>query len=134
MIALPAAFSTTPLENEQGLVSGYGLTSTDSLTWTTHLTPQSAYQRVINDATCKTMLGTNKNFVTSSHFCAFDDEDDARVCIGDEGAGLSLDIKRVPTIVGVLSRVVNLCHSDQPAIYTRVSPYVEWIKVVVGLS
>lgn len=130
VIALPVAYSDSPLVNEQGIASGFGLTSADSLIWTDHLNPQSTYQRVISEFTCKSMLGANSNLVTSSHFCAFDDEDHARVCFGDEGAGLVVDVKRVSTIVGVLSRVVNLCQGDEPAIYTRVAPYVDWIRAV----
>lgn len=131
MIALPVAYSNRPYTNEQGIVSGFGLTSTDALIWMDYLNPKSTYQRVMDTGTCRSKLGTS--FVTASHFCASNYESQSRVCYGDEGAGLVVHVNLKPTVVGVLSRVVNLCDKNQPAIYTRVDPYVDWIKAVAGM-
>lgn len=53
---------------------------------------------------------------------------ESSMCLGDEGAGFIVEIDKVPTIVGVLSFVTNFCDPNYPAVYTQVSPYVDWIK------
>jgi len=54
-------------------------------------------------------------------------------CVGDSGGPLWVNRESSLVLYGIVSWGVG-CASDYPALYTRVSSYVEWIESIVGES
>uniref|UniRef100_A0A182TB62 Peptidase S1 domain-containing protein n=1 Tax=Anopheles maculatus TaxID=74869 RepID=A0A182TB62_9DIPT len=67
--------------------------------------------------------------------CASDEKMDT--CYGDSGGPLQLKLmannRLIPFIVGITS-FGRFCGTATPAVYTRVSSYVDWIQTETGLS
>ncbi|KAH8365821.1 hypothetical protein KR093_004833 [Drosophila rubida] len=114
--------------NENGLVSGWGVTDIQ------HPTSSNILQyydvRILSLDDCTTLLHTLSPamFVPQTFICL--KPSGSTPCFGDSGGPLA---KRNPdgssTLLGVTSfRLDSTCQLNMPAIYTRVSSYLSWIK------
>lgn len=126
-----------PYVNEQGKVSGFG-NYHDGTNWVMNQRKQTGYFRRVQDQLCDEYLAANHVQLTGRNFCAMDLDREASICHGDIGSGMTVYIDEVNCLVGVVSVFTNMCHSDYPAVFTKVEPYLQWIKeqtdgeVVVG--
>ena len=68
------------------------------------------------------------NFITSNMICAGFDEGGKDSCQGDSGGPFVCMENDVPVITGIVSFGIGCAQADYPGVYTRVSPYVNWIK------
>lgn len=65
-----------------------------------------------------------------NQICAGDSRPMSDTCRGDSGGPLLQTIDGVPTLVGITSFGQGVCDSNKlPSIYTRVSSFLEWIKL-----
>lgn len=123
-ISLPK-FTNLPRTGDVGVVSGFGLFEHESRGWTLNLAKQTGEFRVIDDASCRTALGDQQEVISPTHFCS---DNYPRMCFGDIGNGLTMDLDGVQTLVGIVSVITNMCHASYPVMYTQVSMYLEWIQ------
>lgn len=121
----------TPLVDAVGTVSGFGLIEDETRGWTLNFVKQTGQFRVIDEESCRNDLGDRQELISSTHFCT---DNEARLCFGDIGGGLTLNIDGKETLVGVVSVITNMCHHTYPAMYTRVARYTEWIQENVILD
>ncbi|XP_050095703.1 chymotrypsin BI-like [Anopheles aquasalis] len=126
-IALPQVNRQMPMENEEGMVVGFGFTSSSDQGQAAFL--KTAYQRVIGDNRCS---GTYQ-IQLPNHFCAEDTTHRGNVCNGDLGAGFTIQDRRIETLAGVASLITASCDSLTPTGYTRVSVYRQWIRDTTGV-
>lgn len=88
---------------------------------------QTGYYRRVADDKCTNLLGPGRTIAADS-FCAWDLDYDSSICYGDLGSGMTLFIDEVNTLVGIVSVFTQQCNRDFPVIFTKVAPYVDWIK------
>jgi len=56
-------------------------------------------------------------------------------CIGDLGDPLVIiDDDGEPTQLGISSYQYQYCESDNPAVFTRVTEYLDWIEIKTGIT
>ncbi|KAF7256984.1 hypothetical protein EG68_05623 [Paragonimus skrjabini miyazakii] len=67
-----------------------------------------------------------------TRFCAGYFQQNRGVCPGDSGSGLISFQNQTPMVVGVVSGGVKQRASSMPAKFTRVAPFVSWIRQYVG--
>ncbi|KAF8564538.1 hypothetical protein P879_11055 [Paragonimus westermani] len=67
-----------------------------------------------------------------TRFCAGYFQQNRGVCPGDSGSGLISFQTRVPVVVGIVSGGDKNRASSLPAKFTRVAPFVSWIRQYVG--
>lgn len=94
---------------------------------------KNMHQTQIENNECLNLLGSRRNVLMSSHFCALDRENDASGCIYDQGAGFIVTEDGINYVVGVLSLVTHMCRPQFPNMYTRVSDYTDWIQDTLDL-
>lgn len=68
--------------------------------------------------------GTDK--VSAGNLCT-DTTGGKSTCIGDEGAPLVSVIDFNPTLIGIGSTALEYCQNEEPAIFTSVMSYLDWI-------
>uniref|UniRef100_A0A1B0CN22 Putative serine collagenase 1-signalp detected n=1 Tax=Lutzomyia longipalpis TaxID=7200 RepID=A0A1B0CN22_LUTLO len=126
-IALPPSDFLMPYENEQGTIKGFGFTSagvnqpSDTLRY--------GYVRVQADAFCLSIF----HIVAPNHFCASDNRVPVNICNGDIGGGFTVHYRGEETLVGINSILIENCYIQWPSAYTRVTHYLSWIHLVIGV-
>lgn len=116
----------------EGLIVGFGMVSTAP--WSIPIIQNYMHQTEVSDSECRNLLGSRRDLLMSSHFCAMDRRTNASsACIYDNGAGFIVNEDGVNYVVGVLSLVTNMCRPQFPNMYTRVSDYTEWIEQYLEL-
>ncbi|KAF5404450.1 hypothetical protein PHET_02271 [Paragonimus heterotremus] len=87
--------------------------------------------RVMTQEECVSAFGYDLiNDVT--RFCAGYFQQNRGVCPGDSGSGLMSLQNQPPMVVGVVSAGDKQQASNMPAKFTRVAPFVSWIRQYVG--
>lgn len=91
---------------------------------------------LFENAFCAKLLVNNRNWdgFIDSQMCAGDLAGGSDTCQGDSGGPLqvtSLDNRCIFYIMGITSLGRNCGEVDTPAIYTRVSAYIDWIESIV---
>lgn len=125
---LPAEWLDIPHVDTEVFIHGFGYDSVEP-SWNQVEIVQKSNQRVLSDLDCSSQLGPFGQALTSSHFCAKDIVDGSSICNKDIGGGLIvIDEFGQNVIVGVASFFTNMCRPEFPAVYTRVSPYGDWIR------
>lgn len=94
---------------------------------------EGAFVRINNDTFCSSIY-TNVN--TSSSFCAEDNSRRSDFCQQDIGGGLTVLQRGIEFLVGIAS--VPRCFQSTaipslPSLYTRVLPYISWIREETGV-
>lgn len=123
-INLPPVGVLLPYNNEEGWVSGFGWAIPDGVQ---AQFLQRTFQRVTNATRCALSYA----ITVPNHFCAFDNLN-SNVCFGDFGSGFVVDYRGVDTLVGLASITTASCNTVDPAAFTRISPYREWIRTNTG--
>lgn len=126
-INLPPANQILPLENEQGIILGFGWTSSAENVQSNQL--RVAFVRVIPDATCQPLMAIS----FPNHFCAFDNVSPANICQGDLGGGLLTHYRGQLTLVGLSSILLEGCATTWPSGYTRINSFRGWILDNAGV-
>ncbi|KAJ0169500.1 hypothetical protein K1T71_015087 [Dendrolimus kikuchii] len=108
-------------EYTKAIVTGWGITNTLDL---------------FDNDFCDSLLPGNRHFVgfTDSQICAGYLGGGQDTCQGDSGGPLqvtSSENKCIFYVMGVTSLGKSCGDKDTPAIYTRVSSYIEWIEPIV---
>ena len=70
-------------------------------------------------------------------FCGEDSQRRSDFCQQDLGGGFTMLDRGIEVLVGIASiaRCINVPNIPSiPAIYTRVSPYLDWIRTETGLQ
>ncbi|XP_070508857.1 brachyurin-like [Chironomus tepperi] len=79
---------------------------------------------VITNEVCAQTFG---NVITESKLCT--GTATGSTCAGDEGSGLTVEIEGIRTIIGIGSfRAAIGCTLGHPAVFTRVTEFVDWIN------
>lgn len=125
-IQLPPLNMITPLDNEQGIIMGFG--------WTSGQQQQSpnlqiAFKRAIPDHICQPLIMVS----FPNHFCAYDGIHPANFCQGDLGGGFLVYYRNQLTLVGMNSILLEACETNWPSAYTRISAYRGWINQITGV-
>ncbi|XP_066601525.1 transmembrane protease serine 9-like [Prorops nasuta] len=82
----------------------------------------------ITDQTfCKEMYNKIHKSISDNNLCAYDPKDRKGFCLGDDGGPLTVKGK----IVGIINWSVTCGTVDFPAVYTRVSSYIDWITTSI---
>ncbi|XP_055626872.1 collagenase-like [Toxorhynchites rutilus septentrionalis] len=125
-ISLPALNAPTqlPLENEEGLIVGFGFTSGSSTTRSDFLL--RSFQRVTSNNRCQQFY----QITVPNHFCGEDNIERSNVCNGDMGAAFVTSERGRLFAVGIASLITHSCDSQSPTGYTRIAPYRQWIQQV----
>jgi secreted trypsin-like serine protease len=91
---------------------------------------------VVSSKKCEKSYRKNrklKNGISDTQLCAGDHDMDT--CEGDSGGPLETKLyfnsKLIPFVVGITS-FGFICGKNIPAVYTRVSSYIEWIQSEVN--
>ncbi|XP_053683487.1 brachyurin-like [Sabethes cyaneus] len=116
-----------PLENEQGTIVGFGLTSSQSTARSDILI--RSFQRVTAGVRCQQYY----LITIPNHFCAEDTTEISNICNGDIGAGFATYSGNSPLLTGIASLITSNCASGTPSAYTRIVPYRQWIQQVTGV-
>ncbi|XP_070141399.1 serine protease 1-like [Drosophila kikkawai] len=126
-ISLPViASSYSTYTGETAVASGWGLTSDTSTSVATDL--QFADLTVIENSVCQAIYGS---LVVTSKVVCVDGSNRTSICSGDSGGPLALD----GTLIGVTSfGSADGCELGYPAGFTRVTSYLDWIKLNSGVS
>lgn len=112
-------------DNFAGVIAtatGFGLTSDDP---GAEISEKLKYvdMPVITNAVCAQTFGS---IITQSKLCT--GTASGSTCAGDEGTGLIANVDGVRTIIGIGSfRAAVGCLEGHPAVFTRVSEFIEWI-------
>ncbi|KAK9298644.1 hypothetical protein QLX08_008116 [Tetragonisca angustula] len=110
--------------NKMGIIIGWGKdgpygTGTNKLKY--------AILPIISNYDCSMYWAiTEKHICTSAAY-----HQDA--CQGDSGGPLVVLVNNMPVQVGIVSYGDGFCPSNKPGVFTRVSPFIDWIQEVTNL-
>ncbi|XP_031330925.1 phenoloxidase-activating factor 3-like [Photinus pyralis] len=79
--------------------------------------------------TCTILFNHSSKVITANHLCV-SEELEGFTCQGDSGGPLMLSVKNQWDGVGLVSFGYP-CGTDYPAVYTKVSGYLDWIKQTI---
>ncbi|EAT37002.1 AAEL010959-PA [Aedes aegypti] len=117
-----------PLENEEGVILGFGFTSTASMDRSDFL--MHTFQRVTADERCQRFY----QIEMPQHFCAEDNGPrQSNLCIRDVGAGFATYVRGRLTLTGIASLIRERCDNRNPTGYVRIDYYREWIHNVTQI-
>ncbi|CAF4942755.1 unnamed protein product [Pieris macdunnoughi] len=124
--------------HEKAIATGWGVTNPGSTTAETSNDLQKVALSLLENARCDVLLKNLKNRLwwgfVNTQMCAGELRGGKDTCQGDSGSPLQVASKEnqcVFHIVGVTSFGRMCAQSGNPAIYTRVSSYLDWIESVV---
>ncbi|KAJ0184331.1 hypothetical protein K1T71_000754 [Dendrolimus kikuchii] len=122
-------------EYTKAIVTGWGITNSRPSSTPSKILKKAALDLFDNDF-CDSLLPGNTHFVgfTDSQICAGYLGGGQDTCQGDSGGPLqvtSSENKCIFYVMGVTSLGKSCGDKDTPAIYTRVSSYIEWIEPIV---
>lgn len=132
-IALPISNIIIPRHNEEGSVSGFGITA-DIPKPAPNEDLKTTYFTVVRESECPI-----HDFVKqeSSNFCARDIFFGSRLCRGDMGSAFVVLQRGIPTLAGIASQVSQKCLANSghdAASFVRIQTYLIWIKALTGLE
>ncbi|KAH8301975.1 hypothetical protein KR044_001474 [Drosophila immigrans] len=108
-------------DNERGVVSGWGISVNSHIT--KHLQYYNA--TVLPNEDCKQQVPIQ--YFPSSYICLKPSQ--STPCYGDSGGPLAIrNEDGTSTLLGIASFVLAGCPIYSPAVYTRVSSFLQWIK------
>lgn len=90
--------------------------------------------RVTNNTRCSTHFQLVPMHLA---FCGEDNQRRSDFCQQDIGGGFTMLDRGIEVLVGIASqhRCVNMPNIPSiPALYTRVSPYIDWIREETGIQ
>ncbi|KAG5673365.1 hypothetical protein PVAND_003422 [Polypedilum vanderplanki] len=132
-IPLPAIDSDNyPFENMQGQVLGFGGNATNAQMQASNIL-EGAFVRVTNETRCVGFFQTND---MNNAFCGEDSIQRSDFCEQDIGGGFTIQMRGVEVLVGIASVprcFTNVAAPSLPSLYTRVVPYVAWIREETGI-
>lgn len=117
-------------QNLNGLVNGFGAISTEPFVLSNPM--QTMNQVVIDEESCRTMLGSRESILPFTHFCAIDPNMEASACVHDNGNGFIGHIDEVPYVFGVMSIITNMCRPQFPVLYQPIGPFNGWIDLIIS--
>ncbi|CAH2064612.1 unnamed protein product, partial [Iphiclides podalirius] len=120
--------------NGKALATGWGVTVPDSLETSKELKKVSL--SLLTNDYCDRIMARNRywNGFVPSQMCAGELRGGKDTCQGDSGSPLqvvSQENQCIFYVIGVTSFGGKCARSGQPAIYTRVSSYLDWIEGLV---
>ncbi|XP_028930231.1 serine protease 30-like [Ornithorhynchus anatinus] len=83
---------------------------------------------VLDPQICQRIYNKKDKLFQDSMICAGYEKGKKGICKGDSGGPLACKIKRVWTVVGVVSWGASSAESHFPEVYTKVSNYTRWIR------
>ncbi|KAL0809013.1 hypothetical protein ABMA28_012661, partial [Loxostege sticticalis] len=134
----PACLWTKPNfgEHRMAIATGWGVTDPDTRQTSKELHKVSL--SLLNNNYCDQLLVSSRNRLwrgfQDSQMCAGELRGGKDTCQGDSGSPLQVVSKEnqcIFNIVGITSFGVKCAKTGQPAVYTRVSSYLNWIESVV---
>lgn len=120
------------IPNKRGTVAGWGVTRPLKLGERVSLNDASKVLRhatftIQSDQFCINKSGIQFNSTTA--FCAGDGKGDSDSCLGDSGGAFIREIRNSKwVVIGVVSWGKGCAQKDQYGYYTRVHPFLDWIK------
>lgn len=132
-IALPISNIITPRINEEGSVSGFGITD-DIAKPAPNEDLKTTYLTVLKAIECPIQGFVRQE---SSNFCARDIFFGSRLCRGDMGSAFVILQRGIPTLAGVASQVSEKClatSGHDASAFVRIQTYLTWIKSLTGLE
>lgn len=129
IVQLPSrADASVLLDEKLAMISGFGRTSDTSgpsqfLKWVqTPIAPDSKCEKTFGKANYK-----------ETNLC-LDTVGGRSSCQGDSGGGLTLEVNGRRILAGIVSYGAAIsCTSDYPAVYTRVTSYLDWIQAKTSI-
>ncbi|XP_072943275.1 serine protease snk-like [Epargyreus clarus] len=132
---VPACLDISGLDDVEAIATGWGQTTYRGNTSDVLLKVKI---EKIEEEKCSNIYLTNRNYangIDSRTQLCFGSRDSSKdTCGGDSGGPLQVKDKKIKcmyTVIGVTSFGQHCGVAGEPAIYTKVSPYVEWIESVV---
>ncbi|XP_031353249.1 phenoloxidase-activating factor 3-like [Photinus pyralis] len=122
-ICLPAATSLYLKDGVALAVSGWGFTQFGGES--AKIKKKVSAQLLPLD-TCRGVYNNTRQLITTNHLCVSEDKT-TFTCQGDAGGPLMLSVKNQWEGVGVVS-FGTYCGAEYPAVYTKVSSYLDWIR------
>lgn len=104
---------------------GWGYSSTEPFERDDFL--RSTQLSVIDDDTCRRLLGEREHILTPSHFCVTHLANTSSICNGDLGGPFFQTLQTGRRVIGVGSILTYMCRPGFPTLLTRVSLYLDWI-------
>ncbi|XP_013141949.1 PREDICTED: trypsin-1-like [Papilio polytes] len=119
---------------QKGIATGWGVIDPDTQQTSNEL--QKVSLSLLTNRYCKPLLKPNRYWdgFVDSQMCAGEMRGGKDTCQGDSGSPLqvvSSDNQCIYYVVGVTSFGGKCAKSGQPAVYTRVSSYLDWIESIV---
>ncbi|XP_068627215.1 trypsin-1-like [Battus philenor] len=120
--------------HKKALATGWGVTNPDTMETSDELQKVSLF--LLSNDYCSTLLDTNRYWdgFIPSQMCAGELRGGKDTCQGDSGSPLQVvseENQCIFYVVGITSFGGKCAKSGQPAVYTRVSSYLDWIESVV---
>lgn len=94
---------------------------------------EGAFVRVTNVTRCASFFAA---MPMNSTFCGEDNRHRSDFCLQDIGGGFTILDRENEVLVGIASIhrcVTNTAIQSIPALYTRVTPYISWVRENTGL-
>ena len=123
-IALFNPGQVMPLDNEQGIIVGFGHAYEGSTQPSSLL--QQIYKRVLPNERCTSVFV----LTVPNHFCAMDETQFGNICNGDIGGAFVTTYRGQLFATGINSLIIEGCGQTWPSAYTRISVYRDWIRQV----
>jgi Trypsin len=120
MTVLQVNFIFQPFELEEIFIDGYGIATNQDQRPSPFL--YRSFQRVTSNERCQSFFILD----TTQAFCGEDREERSNVCMGDLGSPVVGHYRRNPYLAGIV-RIHPSCGVSQPAAYTRISAFMQWI-------
>lgn len=129
-MALPNDLNYRPTIGQEGVIAGFGLRQDPVRGWTLNFLKQTGVVRVMHRDYCKLRLEHRQELISPTHFCT---DNSPSICFGHIGNGLTVEIDKVETLVGVVSVITNMCYPRYPVMFTEVGLYLDWIRENIQL-
>lgn len=131
-IALPPLFTPPhfelPYEHEELYIDGLGMSTPNSQVPSNFI--YRSYQRVVAGERCRRFFIVE----TDQGFCAEDREERSNVCFGDLGSPAIGMYRRQPYLAGLVRIHPGNCGANQPAAFTRLSFFLNWVQSQIASS
>ncbi|CAG7730856.1 unnamed protein product, partial [Allacma fusca] len=112
------------LENQEGIVTGWGLTQEGGIPANSMM---QATVSIFNDTACKGFYEST-DIITKQMMCVGHPEGKMDSCVGDSGGPLVVNQNETYTLAGIVSWGRGCGRPNLPGVYTRMIGLTDWVK------
>ncbi|CAF5152884.1 unnamed protein product, partial [Rotaria sp. Silwood1] len=126
-ICLPSGIVSQPQDNIGMVAVGWGSTSASTISLSSTLLQVTLQSVPTTDSGCRMVIADS-----TVQFCAGIQIGGKDTCQGDSGGPLMAYVDNVWQLYGITSYGYQCAFPGIPAVYTRVTHYIDWIKSIIS--